>query len=55
MTDVTADFNVCLQERGNQPVLRREYDFQTINSFLQEAYNIVWPPIHKRMACKLLT
>lgn len=41
MTDITPDFNIGLKDRGAQPVLRKEYDLSTINSFLQEAYSIV--------------
>ncbi|KAI5366361.1 Putative SNARE-complex protein Syntaxin-18 [Septoria linicola] len=40
MTDITADFNVCLKSKAAEPVLRKTYDLQTINSFLQEAYSI---------------
>ncbi|EME78996.1 uncharacterized protein MYCFIDRAFT_35055 [Pseudocercospora fijiensis CIRAD86] len=40
MTEITADFNVCLKEKGGQVVLKKEYDIHTINSFLQEAYAI---------------
>jgi hypothetical protein len=42
MADITPDFNICLKDKGGQPVLKRQYDFEKINSFLQEAYNIVW-------------
>lgn len=41
MTDITPDFNICLKKEGAEPVIKREYDIQAINSFLQEAYNIV--------------
>ncbi|KAF7198617.1 Syntaxin ufe1 [Pseudocercospora fuligena] len=40
MTEITADFNVCLKEKGASVVLKKEYDIHTINSFLQEAYAI---------------
>ncbi|KAF2171670.1 hypothetical protein M409DRAFT_63296 [Zasmidium cellare ATCC 36951] len=40
MTDITPDFNSSLKEKGAQPVVKKDYDIQTINSFLQEAYNI---------------
>ncbi|KAI7537105.1 hypothetical protein KC331_g11101 [Hortaea werneckii] len=40
MTDITPDFNVCLQEKGSQPVLKRELNIDKIDSFLQEAYTI---------------
>lgn len=41
MTDITPDFNVCLKEKGSQPVLKRELNIDKIDSFLQEAYTIV--------------
>ena len=41
MADITPDFNVCLQRQGSPPAVRREYDVQKINSFLQEAYTIL--------------
>ena len=40
MADITPDFNICLKQRNAQPVLKREYDLDKINSFLQEAYSI---------------
>jgi hypothetical protein len=40
MADITPDFNVCLKQHNSQPVLKREYDLNKINSFLQEAYAI---------------
>ncbi|KAI7332852.1 snare protein syntaxin-like protein 18/UFE1 [Hortaea werneckii] len=40
MTDITPDFNVCLKEKGSQPVLKRELNIDKIDSFLQEAYTI---------------
>ncbi|KAF2217768.1 hypothetical protein CERZMDRAFT_31312 [Cercospora zeae-maydis SCOH1-5] len=40
MTDITGDFNVCLKQRGAEPVLPKEYDLRSINAFLQEAYSI---------------
>ena len=43
MTDITADFNVCLKGRESQLVLPKQYDLQRIETFLQEAYSIVWP------------
>jgi hypothetical protein len=39
--DITADFNVCLKQKGAQPITKKSYDLKTINSFLQEAYEIV--------------
>lgn len=41
MTDITADFNVYLKDKGAQPVLPPPYDLQHIETFLQEAYSIV--------------
>lgn len=41
MADITPDFSICLNSRGAQPVLKREYNLEKINSFLQEAYSIV--------------
>ena len=41
MTDITPDFNICLKEKGGQPILKKEYDLNAINTFLQEAYSIV--------------
>lgn len=41
MADITPDFNICLKAKGAQPVLKREYDLDKINSFLHEAYSIV--------------
>ncbi|CAK4024155.1 related to syntaxin 18 [Lecanosticta acicola] len=40
MTEITPDFSVCLQKQGATPVLKREYNLEAINSFLQEAYRI---------------
>jgi hypothetical protein len=40
MTDVTPDLNICLKDKGAQPVLKQEYDLNRINTFLQEAYSI---------------
>ena len=40
MADITPDFNICLKDKGCQPVLKRECDLNKINSFLQEAYSI---------------
>ncbi|KAK4499135.1 hypothetical protein PRZ48_009647 [Zasmidium cellare] len=40
MTDITPDFNLCLKEKGAQLVVKKDYDIEAINSFLQEAYNI---------------
>lgn len=40
MTDITADFNVCLKKRNAQPVTHHAYNIERINSFLQEAYSI---------------
>lgn len=47
MTDITGDFNICLKQKGAEPVLPKQYDLQSINAFLQEAYSIVcmlWRP-----------
>lgn len=41
MTDITADFNVYLKDKGAKPVLPTPYDLQHIETFLQEAYSIV--------------
>ena len=41
MTDTTPDFSVCLKEKGGQPVVRKEYDLEQIDAFLQDAYSIV--------------
>lgn len=41
MTDITGDFNICLKQKGAEPVLHKQYDLQSINAFLQEAYSIV--------------
>ena len=49
MADITPDFNLCLKERDGQPVLKREYDLEKINAFLQEAYNIVSLPSPRRI------
>ncbi|GIZ43865.1 hypothetical protein CKM354_000707800 [Cercospora kikuchii] len=40
MTDITGDFNICLKQKGAEPVLPKQYDLQAINAFLQEAYSI---------------
>ncbi|EMF13848.1 syntaxin [Sphaerulina musiva SO2202] len=40
MTDITADFNVYLKDKGAEPVLPTPYDLQHIETFLQEAYSI---------------
>jgi syntaxin 18 len=40
MADITPDFNICLKQHNAPPVLKREYDLDKINSFLQEAYSI---------------
>ncbi len=42
MADITPDFNICLKAKDARPVLKIEYDVQKINSFLQEAYSIVY-------------
>jgi len=42
MANITPDFNVCLQERGAQPALKKDFNIERINTFLQEAYSIVW-------------
>lgn len=41
MTDITPDFSICLKEKGAQPIVRREYDLEQIDAFLQDAYSIV--------------
>ena len=41
MTDITPEFSICLKEKGVQPVVRREYDLEQIDAFLQDAYSIV--------------
>ena len=41
MTDITPDLNITLSSKGAQPVLKKAYDVQTLNAFLQEAYSIV--------------
>lgn len=42
MTDITADFNVCLKGKGGVDfVLPKQYDVQHTETFLQEAYSIV--------------
>lgn len=41
MTDITPDFNLCLKEENAQLVVQKDYNIEAINSFLQEAYNIV--------------
>lgn len=41
MTDITPDFNICLKEKDAQPVLRKDYDLDRIDAFLQDAYSIV--------------
>ncbi|SMQ50981.1 unnamed protein product [Zymoseptoria tritici ST99CH_1A5] len=40
MTDITPDFNLCLQKHNVPPILHKDYNLQTLNSFLQEAYSI---------------
>ncbi|KAK5686549.1 hypothetical protein LTS10_002669 [Elasticomyces elasticus] len=40
MADITPDFNVCLKSKGAQVVLKKDFDVERINSFLQEAYKI---------------
>ena len=40
MADITPDFNLCLKQHSAQPVLKKEFDVERINSFLQEAYSI---------------
>lgn len=45
MTDITPDFSICLKEKGAQPVVRREYDLEQIDAFLQDAYSIVCPTV----------
>ncbi|KAM0718704.1 hypothetical protein Q7P37_005775 [Cladosporium fusiforme] len=40
MTDITADFNICLKQHNAQPVIHRDFDLERIDSFLQEAYSI---------------
>ena len=40
MADITPDFNICLKQHDSNPVLKREYNLDKINSFLQEAYSI---------------
>lgn len=41
MTDITSGFNAYLQAKGAQPVVKKDYSLDAINSFLQEAYRIV--------------
>lgn len=41
MADLLPDFNICLKRHGAEPALKVQYDFNKINSFLQEAYSIV--------------
>lgn len=41
MTDITPDFSICLKAKGAQPVVRKEYDSEQIDAFLQDAYSIV--------------
>lgn len=56
MANITADLNIILKEKGALPVLKREYDLHAINSFLQEAYNIVWKSARGYMLhAKILT
>ena len=43
MANITPELNICLQRKGAQPVLHREFDTSRIESFLQEAYSIVRP------------
>lgn len=40
MTDITADFNICLKKHNVQPIIHRDFDLSRIDSFLQEAYSI---------------
>lgn len=42
MTDITPDFSICLKEKGSEPVVKKEFNLQSINAFLQEAYFLVW-------------
>lgn len=50
MTEITPDFNICLREYGAQPTLRKEYNLDQIDAFLQDAYSIVRSanPLHMR-------
>ena len=41
MADITPDFNLCLQAKGAQPVVKKDFNLDKINSFLHEAYSIV--------------
>lgn len=41
MTDITPEFNICLKNKHAQLVVEKDYNIEAINSFLQEAYNIV--------------
>jgi hypothetical protein len=47
MTDITPNFSICLKATGSEPVLRKEFDLQKINAFLQEAYFLV------RVSCSI--
>jgi len=40
MADITPVLNICLKEKGAQPIPPKQYDLNKINSFLQEAYSI---------------
>ncbi|KAK3116803.1 hypothetical protein LTR53_002438 [Teratosphaeriaceae sp. CCFEE 6253] len=40
MADITPDFNLCLQSHNAHVVLKKHFDVQHINTFLQEAYSI---------------
>lgn len=53
MTDITPDFNVYLKENNAQLVVQKDYNIEAINSFLQEAYNIV--RANKIWLCTALT
>lgn len=41
MANITPELNVCLKSQDAPLVLKKEYNVEKINSFLQEAYNIV--------------
>ncbi|GAB7366777.1 hypothetical protein MBLNU230_g0730t1 [Neophaeotheca triangularis] len=40
MANITPELNVCLKSQDAPLVLKKEYNVEKINSFLQEAYNI---------------
>lgn len=42
MVDITPQLNVCLSQHGIQPVVEKEFDISRLNTFLQEAYSIVY-------------